>query len=222
MIVLGIVGTPAGGKSTVAEMLAEWGADWINADLIARDCLQLPEVIERLVSRFGSAILGDDGFIDRASVADVVFGNDSVRRENLQFLESVVHPRTRLEIKRRIVDAASRDQVAVLLDVPLMFESGWDRGCDAIWCVDASRPIRLARIRDRGWDAEELDRRESNQLPIETKCRLSNVVMRNDSTLDALRKNLRCRWDDLVRIGAMPGPLRGTITAGHCLSDRKR
>lgn len=219
MIVLGMVGTPAGGKSTAAEILAEFGAEWINADLIARQCLNHPEVIKSLVDRFGTQIVGAEGAVDRAAVADLVFGNDPVKRGNLQFLESLVHPRTRVEINRRIGEAAQGDRAVVLLDVPLLFESGWDRGCDAIWCVDATRANRLARSRSRGWDAAELDRRESNQMPIETKCRLSNRVMRNDSTLDALRQNLRCHWDDLVRMDGRSKVKSVANRPRHCLSD---
>ncbi|MCA9137988.1 MAG: dephospho-CoA kinase [Planctomycetales bacterium] len=220
MIILGMVGTPAGGKSTAAEFLAGLGAEWINADLIARSCLNLPEVIDILAGRFGSAILGNDGSVDRKTVADLVFGDDSVSRGNLQFLESQVLPRTRTEMHRRIVEAAHQDRVVALLDAPLLFESGWDRGCDAIWCVDASRENRLARCKKRGWDAGELDRREAKQIAIETKSRLSNVVMRNDSTLDALHENLRRSWDDLVRINDV-GAVRSEFAGPpHCSSDR--
>jgi len=220
MIILGIVGTPAGGKSTAAEFIAGLGAEWINADLIARECLSRTEVIEALVSRFGSSVLATDGTIDRGKIADLVFSNDHSNRDRLQFLESLVHPPTRLEINRRIVDAAQAGKRVALLDVPLLFESGWDRCCDEIWCVDALRELRLARSQNRGWDAAELDRREASQMPIELKCRLSNHVMRNDATLEALHKNLRRRWDQLVRmISGRKADSTASLTP-HCSSDR--
>jgi dephospho-CoA kinase len=221
MFVLGLVGTPAAGKSTVAEYLAGLGAEWINADLIARECLELPEVTAPLVERWGRAILTAEGRIDRRAVADRVFGEDATRRDNRQFLESLVHPLTREQIMRRVAQAARRDRTVALLDIPLLFESGWDRGCDAVWCVDASRSVRLARAQARGWDQRELDRRESNQLAIETKSRLSHVVMRNETTLEALHEKLRCHWDRLARI--MGGSSDGTThsTTRHCISDRE-
>lgn len=220
MIVLGIVGTPAGGKSTVAEFLAGLGAEWINADLIARSCLNLPPVVDALIDRFGGAIVDDDGLVNRATVADLVFGDDPVRRENLRFLEAQVHPRTRIEIHRRIADAAQQDRAVALLDIPLLFESGWDFGCDAIWCIDATRENRLLRSKKRGWDGLELDRREASQMAIETKCRLSNVVMRNDSTLDALHENLRRSWNDLVRMQWSRISASPVDIPPHCSSDR--
>ena len=220
MIVLGLVGSPAGGKSTAAGYLASLGAEWINADLIARECLNDPDVIAALAARFGDDILDADRRIVRGKLAPLVFGTDPQRRENLRFLESQVHPKTRAEIIRRIRAAAAvAGNAVVLLDVPLLFESGWDLGCDAVWCIDATRANRLRRSADRGWDADELDRREANQLAIETKCRLSQVVVRNDATLEALHQNLRCHWDQLVRMGQKAGgPTR--FRDRHCLSDR--
>ncbi|WP_372895268.1 dephospho-CoA kinase [Stieleria sp.] len=223
MLILGLVGSPAGGKSSAAEFLASLGAEWINADLIARDCLGRPDVVSALTARFGDSILNSDGTIDRAALADLVFGNDQVKRDNLAYLESLVHPLTRQEIQRRIVEAADRGRRVALLDAPLLFESGWDRSCDQIWCVDATRENRLHRCKKRGWDAAELDRREANQMPIETKCRLSNLIMRNDATLDALHQNLRLRWQDLVRmIPAADAPLAAESAPPerHCSSDR--
>ena len=220
MIVLGIVGSPAAGKSTVAEFLAELGADWINADLIARSCLEEPDIVAKLTSRFGDQIIGPHGAIDRGKVADFVFRDDSAGRENLEFLESLIHPRTRAKITERISGAAKRGLIVALLDVPLLFESGWDRSCDAIWCIDASRETRLSRSKIRGWDANELDRRSRNQIPMEAKRRLSNLVMRNDSTLDSLRENLRCQWSQLVRMKSDSPGNASSFAKRHCLSDR--
>ena len=156
MILLGIVGSPAGGKSTAARMLAEWGATWIDADAIARKCLDRADVRPELVRRFGDEILGEDGTVQRARLAAKVFGNDLQSRSALKALEEIVHPRVRQIIGDAIESAAlSRARVA-LLDVPLLFESGWDRSCDAIWCVDASRNNRIERARSRGWDSSEL------------------------------------------------------------------
>ncbi|WP_182864912.1 dephospho-CoA kinase [Stieleria mannarensis] len=223
MLILGIVGSPAGGKSSAAEFLASLGAEWINADLIAREFLGRPDVVATLASRFGDGILAADGSIDRSALADLVFGNDSVKRENLAFLESVLHPLTRQEIRRRIAEAADHGKEVALLDVPLLFESGWDRSCDQIWCIDATRENRLLRSKKRGWDAAELDRRESNQMPIETKCRLSNLVMRNDATLDALHQNLRLQWRHLARMlsrGDARAAANSPPTTRHCTSDQ--
>jgi len=221
MIVLGLVGSPAGGKSTAAEYLASLGAEWINADRIARECLNDPEVVAALTEHFGDGILASDGHIARGKLAPLVFGTDSVRRTNLRYLESQVHPKTRREILSRVAQAAGANVGVVLLDVPLLFESGWDLGCDSIWCIDATRENRLRRSTSRRWDADELNRREANQMAIETKTRLSQVVVRNDATLKALHQNLRCHWEELAKIGDTARDL-ARYRDRHCLSDRTK
>ncbi|WP_197455005.1 dephospho-CoA kinase [Stieleria varia] len=200
MILLGIVGTPAAGKSTVAEYLAWQGAHWINADLIARDCLGLPDVRDGLVQRFGQSIVDADGAVIRSVVASKVFGDAPEQRQALKYLESLVHPIVRRKITESLIWAAENRFPVSLLDVPLMFESGWDRCCDAIWCIDADRDVRLQRAARRGWDALELDRREASQVSIATKKRLSNRIMSNDATLEALHEKLRAAWELLATI----------------------
>ena len=206
MFLLGIVGSPGAGKSSVSEYLASLGAEWINADLIARDCLGIEEVRRKLGEKFGASIFFADGTINRSAIAERVFGQTPEKVAGLEFLESVVHPMVRRQITERLISAAQMRTPAALLDVPLLFESGWDRSCDAIWCVDAEREIRVRRTVVRGWDSEQLARRESNQMPIETKKRLSNRIMRNDSTLESLHEKLRAAWRQL---GTMKQP--GTI-----------
>ncbi len=216
MFLLGIVGTPASGKSTVSQWLSEWGAEWINADLVARECLNTPDVIDQLVDRFGENLVNDDGTVNRVRLADWVFGSNPEQVANLRYLESLVHPKTRTAITQRIREAAKKQKQVALLDVQLLFESSWDLCCDSIWCIDAARKNRLRWCEKRGWDPAELDRREAHQLPIESKYRLSQFVMRNDSTLDGLLQIVRRHWDQLVRIELVD---ESDSTRGHCHSD---
>ncbi|MEO1529363.1 MAG: dephospho-CoA kinase, partial [Planctomycetota bacterium] len=90
---LGIVGSPAGGKSTAARILADWGACWIDADAIARKCLERADVIPELVDRFGTGILDSSGSVQRAELAKLVFGDSAASRLALNDLEAIVHPR---------------------------------------------------------------------------------------------------------------------------------
>lgn len=102
MIVLGIVGTPAGGKSTVAKRLVELGATWINADLIAKEVMERPDVQDDLKQHYGAAIVGKDGKVDRAKLAALVFGDDDASRRRLQYLEGRIHPETKTLIKNQL------------------------------------------------------------------------------------------------------------------------
>ena len=197
MIVLGIVGSPAGGKSTVARYLQGLGATWINADTIARGVLREPAVQEQLITHFGSEIADSGGQVDRAKLASRVFGDDDAKRAALTYLEGLIHPRTRLIITAELRKLESEDQSVAILDVPLLFEVGWDRSCDEIWCVDANPSQRITRVKQRGWDESELARRESNQISIEDKKRLSNVVIENNGTLEQLHETLDRLWRSL-------------------------
>ncbi len=186
MIVIGIVGSPAGGKSTVATRLQDLGATWINADQIARSVLESADVQSQLVARFGSAILGKDGMIDRARLADIVFGDDDRSRDALNYLQGLTHPPTRAKILATLQQCHRQNVDVSILDVPLLFESHWDTSCDAVWCVDCPFEIRLARAANRGWDASELKRREHNQLSIEEKRRRSTLILDNSDSLQHL------------------------------------
>ena len=220
MIVIGIVGSPAGGKSTVANSLQELGATWINADLLAREVLEQDETQQKLLDYFGSDIADKSGRIDRAKLAERVFGDDDSSRGGLRYLEGLVHPQTRQLIQQRLREtnrnfsnaAASSGlpEPVVVLDVPLLFEVGWDRCCDQIWCIDASRDRRLQWATLRGWDDAELQRRESSQLPIPTKRHLSTVVIDNTGTLENLRATIGSLWSSIQKSSSP------AADDGHC------
>lgn len=213
MFVLGIVGSPAGGKSAVARRLAERGAQWINADLVARSVLEEPEIQQQLIERWGNRVTGPEGRIDRLKLAQVVFGDDDASRAALTYLEGVVHPRTRALIADQLRRHAAAAETAVVLEVPLLFESHWDQSCDEIWCVDADRSIRQQRAAERGWEKGELDRREAHQLPIAEKKRLSNFVILNNGSLEQLHHTVDRLWESFLarRSAVSPSPNH------HCL-----
>lgn len=212
MFILGIVGSPAGGKSTVARRLEKLGAIWINADLVARSVLEEREIQQQLIAHFGEQICGTDGQIDRGKLATLVFGDDDASRHALRYLEGLVHPRTRLLITRQLRDCAKQGMTAAILDVPLLFESGWAQSCDEIWCVDADRSIRMQRAMERGWETGELDRRESNQLDINEKKQLSNFVIINDGSIEELQATVDQLWNSfLSRNTELKSPL-----SSHC------
>ena len=213
MILLGLVGNPASGKSTVAKYLQEKGALWINADLIARDVLNQTDVTKQLTEHFGSQILGNDGKIIRKVLASMVFGETQEKKSELDFLESVLHPPTRIEITQRLKAATTTGVQVVILDVPLLFESKWDLSCDLIWCVDAPRESRQKWASQRGWNAAELERREKNQISIEKKRRLSNLFLFNDATLSDLLDILDSQWSILV---TMEQDEKDSSTDSHC------
>lgn len=199
MMVIGVCGVPAGGKSAVAAILNGLGAVWINADRIAHEVLAVPEVTARIVMQFGSAILDADGKIDRPRLGQVVFGDDEVARAALRCLESIVHPQTGKLIHRQIADAIDRNAPAVVLDIPLLFESGWDIWCDEVWFIDTPDETVLASANRRGWTAETLERRKARQLPVDQKRRLSSHIIDNHGTLEQLQSAIESWWQATIR-----------------------
>lgn len=179
MIIVGIVGPPAGGKSTAARAAASRGAVWLNADAVAHEVLQHGEIQAALREQFGPQVVRD-GQVDRRWLAGQVFGDDPRSTARLQWLEKLIHPPTRRLLTQRLRQAAQEAQTFALLDVPLLFESSWDLSCDQIWCVDAALEDRVRWVAARGWTREQLIAREQRQLPLAEKKRLSTHVLQND------------------------------------------
>jgi dephospho-CoA kinase len=215
MRVIGVCGVPAGGKSAVAAILSGLGAVWINADRIAHQVLEFPEVTEQIVMRFGSAILDADGKIDRPRLGQIVFGDDGLAHASLRYLESVVHPQTGKLIYRQIVDAIGRNAPVVVLDIPLLFESGWDIWCDEVWFIDTPDETVRGSANRRGWTAETLERRKARQLPVDQKRRLSSHIIDNHGTLEQLRSAIEAWWQEAI-MAPSSDPVATRRRRAHC------
>lgn len=178
MRVIGLVGGIGSGKSTVAAELAkQTGGIVIDSDREAKRALDRPDVRDQLVAWWGRGILGKDGRIDRAEVADIIFRKPEERAR----LEGLVHPVVRSTRAQAIERAKAAGATVAIIDAPLLFEAGVDRECDDVVFVDAPFQERADRVRaSRGWDAAELERRENAQLPLEEKRRRSDDVVVND------------------------------------------
>ncbi len=191
-LVIGLVGGIGSGKSEVARVLADEGCVVIDSDAEARRLIQSTSVRDTLVSWWGDEILAEDGTVDRKKVAQIVFSDPEERKR----LEGLLHPLIHEARQRKIRENA--DVPAIVIDAPLLYEAGVDRECDAVIFVDAPREVRLARVREhRGWDEDELARREVSQMTIEEKRRRADVVIRNDASLEELRRRVRRVFSDL-------------------------
>ena len=164
--VIGLLGAPGSGKSHYAAALARCGAAVIDADAIAREVLEDPEVRRQLVQRWGPGVLDEAGRGDRAAVGRRVFDEPA----ELRALEAIVHPR--VNARRRELRAQYQERGehrAIVEDCPLLLERGLAGGCDLLAWVETPRAVRVARVAKRGWDEAELDRRERQQWPLDRK-----------------------------------------------------
>lgn len=198
MYTIGLVGGVASGKSTVADMFAELGAVVINADRLAHGVLATPKVLKQLVARWGEGILFEDGTVNRSAIARLVFGDSADAEEEREFLEGVIHPLTRREVEKKRKRLAAEGQEVFVVDAPLLLEAGWDSACDTILMVDTPDEMRAANAQRRGWPAEEIDRREEAQLPLEIKRHRSDVVINNSGDLKETREQVHIFWREVV------------------------
>lgn len=197
MIVIGLTGGIASGKSHVAGLLAERGAVVLDADQHAREVADLPEVREALVERWGDSVLDADGRLDRGAVAGRVFGADEASAADRAFLERLIHPRVRERLREGLEQSRRAGVPAAVLDVPLLIEAGWADECDAVLFVDTPEPIRQARAAERGWSADELARREAAQVPLPEKRAAADTVIPAGEQASAARA-VEALWKRLV------------------------
>lgn len=197
--IIGIAGGIASGKSFVTEQLARRGAAVISADTAAHEVLKLEQVKRLARDRWGDGIFGADGEIDRAALGAIVFAATPEGARQRKHLEDLTHPRIGEIIKSQLDELAERDSApAIVLDVPLLFESGWDQFCDQIVFVDAPRAARESRAAQRGWSAEEFARREATQHAPQTKRKQSDVVIDNSGSRESSRAQVDRFWQSVV------------------------
>jgi dephospho-CoA kinase len=198
MRVIGVVGGIGSGKSCVAEQFARLGAQVIRADEIGHEVLRSPDVRDALSRRWGPAVLASDGQIDRAAVARIVFDRSAAGQAELRFLESVTHPRIEASMRARLDQLARQGNVpAVVVDAAVLLEAGWDRMCDVLVFVDASRAQRIARVCGRGWTAADIASREAAQLSVEEKRKVADGVIDNSGSIDHTFAQVQQFWQSL-------------------------
>lgn len=195
MLTLGIVGGIGSGKSAVADAMRHLGGHLIAADRLGHEALLQPDVKTKLRQRWGDAIFDESGDADRKKIGAIVFADAN----ELKALEAQVFPYIEMQIRAEIDHARTRDEAKfIILDAAILLETGWHLHCDKIVYVDAPRPLRLARLKEkRGWSEEELERRERMQMSLEEKMNHADVVIVNDGDFEKVAgqvKETLVRW----------------------------
>jgi dephospho-CoA kinase len=193
MVLVGLTGGIGSGKSTVSAALAARGARVIDADAIVRE-VQAPgtPVLAAIVARFGDGVLADDGSLDRQALADLVFTDD----EALKDLNAIVHPAVGAEIARRLEQAAGTDDV-VILDVPLLVESGRD-DMAALLVVDVDPEVAVARVvTQRGMREDDVRARIARQASREDRLARATHVIDNSGTREDLEARVDAVWSSI-------------------------
>lgn len=192
MLVIGLTGGIGSGKSTVSALLAAKGAVVVDADAMVRE-VQQPgtPVFAAMVERFGPGIVAADGTLDRAAVADLVFGD----AEALADLNAIVHPAVGAEIARRMQALADTDEV-VVLDVPLLVESRNAYPVAGLLVVDVDPEVAVRRlVEHRGMREDDVRARMARQAGRAERLARADRVIDNSGTLDDLTVPVDAAWE---------------------------
>lgn len=195
MITVGLTGGIGSGKSTVAGLLASYGAVVVDADVLAREALATGTPgLARVVEEFGTGVLGADGSLDRPRLAALVFGDP----ERLAALNAIVHPYVaarRAELTAAA--AAANPDAVVVFDVPLLVEHGLTDQ-DVVVVVDATAETQLRRlVNGRGMGEDQARARMANQAGRAERRAAADVVIDNDGDLAHLRRQVAGLWERL-------------------------
>lgn len=188
MLVVGLTGGIASGKSTVSRLFVEAGVPVICADELAREAVKAgsPGLAE-IRRAFGDEVIDPQGELDRAAMARVVF-HQADRRE---LLESIIHPRVAEGKRKRLTELQRQGYSLAIVDVPLLYETGWDQFFDLVIVVTVSRETQEERLRARdGMSREEARARLDAQMPIEEKAKRAHRVVDNSGSVERTREQV--------------------------------
>jgi dephospho-CoA kinase len=206
MVALGLTGGIGSGKSTVARLFAEHGLRIVDADEIARRITAPGTPIhDRLVDHFGPDYVNKAGELDRRAVATLVFSDEKALRQ----LEAIVHPPVALEIREE-VNRALRKGEDVIVDIPLLVETGGKRlyGLDVVVVVDAPEDVVLARLAERGMNADEARARIAAQADPAVRMREADAIIENSGTVEELAEMVSDVWRHIGFLGEGGQPLK--------------
>ncbi|WP_033170815.1 dephospho-CoA kinase [Selenomonas sp. ND2010] len=199
MKIIGLTGGIASGKSTVSAYLQEKGASIIDADGIAHELLEPGRPLyEAYRNHFGEKILLPDGTLDCRAIGQLVF-SDPIERK---WLNATAHPLIQQEICQRLQRYQAEKKSVIVLDVPLLFESGWDKMAEKVCLVYVEEKIQLARLMKRnGYGREEAAARIAAQMPWEEKKKRADCLIDNSGSLSSTLRQVDDLWKEWTHDG---------------------
>lgn len=196
-IVVGLTGGVASGKSTALRVMKRLGAKVIDADVLARKAVAPGTPgLEKIKKRFGN-VLHKNGRLNRRKLAKIVFGN----KKALADLNAIVHPAVlRMEQKLIAEFAGAKKRAVIVVDAPVMIESGFHAGKDALVVMNAPVAAQIKRLLEKkGFTLAEALARIKSQMPLKKKLRYADYVVDNDGSIARLRKNTEEVYEKILR-----------------------
>ena len=195
--IIGLTGGIGTGKSEAAKFLASLGAVHLDADAVSH-ALTAPdgEALAPIRAEFGDQVFNEDGTLDRQALADITFADDERRRA----LEAILHPRIQRELMRGIDRAAEEGAKIVILDVPLLFETGMDALCDETWVLSTNTETQVARVMMRDHiDRERAEARIRSQMPNEEREKLATQVISSERPMEKTQAELAALYQQTLK-----------------------
>jgi dephospho-CoA kinase len=199
MLIVGLTGGVASGKTDISQILKEEGAYLIDADQIARELVQPHTATwNELIKVFGKEILQEDGSIHRKRLAAKVFSDPEQRN----LLNQILHPRIKTEMNKRVKEIGQKDPNAiVVIDAALLIELGDHREMDKVIVVTSTEKQQIERLKKRdGVDQEEAQKILSSQMPLDEKMKVADFVIRNEGSFEETRRRVKEVFQKLKNI----------------------
>ncbi|MBP2621256.1 dephospho-CoA kinase [Streptococcus panodentis] len=185
--IIGITGGIASGKSTVTDFLRQQGYRVIDADQAVHE-LQEPggRLYQALVEAFGPTVLQEDGHLDRPKLGALIFGHPDRLAQSSQLQNAII----REELARQR-DQLAQSEEFFFMDIPLLFEQGYEAWFDQVWLVDVSEETQLSRLMARNaLSRSEAEKRIAAQLSLQEKRKRANLLIDNNGSLEATRQQV--------------------------------
>jgi len=194
--IIGITGGIASGKSTVTEFLRQQGYQVIDADQVVHELQESGgRLYQALLSAFGPAILQEDGRLNRPKLGAMIFGNPELLAQSSQIQNQII----REELAGRRDLLAEKEDI-FFMDLPLLFELGYESWFDQIWLVDVTEETQLSRLMTRNaLSQEEAEKRIAAQLSLQEKRNRADVLIDNNGPLELTQEQLREALQKLER-----------------------
>lgn len=187
-MIIGLTGSIASGKSTVAQMLQGYQLPIVDADIVARQVVEPgTQTLQQIAEAFGQEVMKEDGTMDREKVGAIIFHEPAQRK----VLNDIIHPAIRAEMLRQRDELVQNGAAHVVMDIPLLFESKLQHFVDKILVVSVTEEIQLARLMERNQLPEsEARARIASQLPMSVKEKGADAVIYNNTTKQSTAEQL--------------------------------
>lgn len=187
-VVVGLTGSISTGKSTVSKIFKEQGYPVVDADIGAREVVQPgTDGLNQIKETFGKQVILDDGTLNRAALGEIIFNNEKQR----ELLNGILSEHIRQWVVSKKDDYLKQKPAILVLDIPLLFESGYEKEVDQIMVVATSEEVQLERLMERdGISREEALKKINSQMSISKKIDLGNIIIDNNGTLSDTKKQV--------------------------------